>query len=223
MEDRMPMVDNMGEQHIACVLLVDVSGSMGGNRLLELKEGLRAFGSALQQDMQARGCTDVCVISFSDSVQTEIPFCPASGYNAPEWLTAGGLTSLNQAILAGLEAIEERKSLYKSLGVSYYRPWMFLLTDGAPTDNEYEGVAKQKLSEAINGKKVIFFPMGIGENADMAKLASYSGGRVMRATAEHFKDAFVWVSNSISVVANSFQASKVDLPPTPEGIQIEIL
>ena len=133
------VVDNVGERHIACVLLVDTSGSMAGASINELNQGLLEFGNALDQDEHARGVADVCVISFNSNVETVVPFCPAANYSAPT-LSAGGLTSMNEAVIAGLDAIEERKQLYRQLGCSYYRPWMFLLTDGEPTDQNMEGL-----------------------------------------------------------------------------------
>ncbi len=227
MEDKMPMSyedmipQNIGEKHVACVLLVDVSGSMSGRPIAELNEGLQEFGRALAQDAQARGCADVCIISFNSGIQMEVPFCPAANYMAPR-LFAGGLTCMNQAILEGLNAIEERKSLYKSYGIPYFRPWIFLLTDGEPTDTEHERIAKQKLWEAINGKRVNFFPMGIG-NANISKLKSYTAdgkGMVMKASEKEFKEAFVWLSSSISTVTNSTGESAVQPPQMPPMIEI---
>ena len=74
---------NFGEKHIACVLLVDVSGSMSGDAIRELNEGLRVFGEALQSDSKAYGCADVCVVSFGSTVQQVVPFCPAAEYVPP--------------------------------------------------------------------------------------------------------------------------------------------
>ena len=95
---------NYGEKHIACVLLVDVSGSMSGDAINELNEGLRVFGEALKSDSKAYGCADVCVISFGSAVEQVVPFCPAAEYVAPV-LTAGGLTVLNEAVITGLDMI----------------------------------------------------------------------------------------------------------------------
>ena len=53
------MIENTGERHIACVLLVDISGSMAGASIEELNQGLREFGNALGQDEHARGVADV--------------------------------------------------------------------------------------------------------------------------------------------------------------------
>lgn len=74
---------NHGEKHIACVLLVDISGSMSGQPMEELNRGLQEFAQALQEDDKAYGCADVCVISFASQVRTVVPFCAAADYQAP--------------------------------------------------------------------------------------------------------------------------------------------
>lgn len=216
---------NHGEKHIACALLVDTSGSMTGQAIDELNEGLRIFGEALQEDSKAYGCADICVISFDSTVQTVVPFCAAADYMVPT-LGARGLTAMNEGIITALDAIEMRKQEYKDIGVDYWRPWLFLLTDGIPTDDEYEADARQRLQEALQQKKINFFPMGIGSGADIATLKSYTkdgNGMVLRAAKENFKEAFVWLSSSMSVISNSDPSLKnTPLPETPRTIVIEL-
>lgn len=215
---------NHGEKHIACVLLVDTSGSMFGRPMDELNQGLREFALALQEDDKAYGCADVCIISFNTEVKTIVPFCAAADYSAP-CLSAEGLTAMNEAIITGLDAIEMRKQEYKNIGVDYWRPWMFLLTDGMPTDNGLEGDARRRLQEALQRKKINFFPMGIGD-ADIPTLKSYTldgSGLVLRAEKSRFKEAFVWLSRSMVVASHSNPyADHVDLPPTPATISIAL-
>ena len=216
---------NFGEKHIACVLLVDVSGSMSGQAIQELNEGLRLFGEALQSDSKAYGCADVCVVSFGSTVQQVVPFCPAAEYTPPV-LTAGGMTAMNEAIITGLDYIELRKQEYKDVGVDYWRPWVFLLTDGAPTDNEFYQDAQQRLQEALGNKKINFFPMGIGAGASIQTLKKYTKdgcGMVLKASKENFQEAFVWLSSSMSVISNSDPSmNKVDLDPLPKSITVEL-
>lgn len=216
---------NPGEKHIACVILVDTSGSMSGQPIQELNEGLRAFGEALQADSHASGVADVCVINFNTNVSVEVPFCPASDY-VPPVLSAGGLTAMNEAIITGLDAIDQRKQEYKQTGTDYYRPWMFLLTDGVPTDSEYDADAHQRIQEALANKKVNFFPMGIGSGVDTQKLKSYTlnqSGAILRAEKNHFREAFVWLSSSMSVVSQSMPGQeKTELPPTPSTLTIDL-
>ncbi|MDO5401024.1 MAG: hypothetical protein Q4F17_08600 [Eubacteriales bacterium] len=216
---------NSGEKHIACVLLVDTSGSMNPHAIVELNEGLREFGAALQSDSKACGCADVCVISFDSEVREVVPFCPAASFQPPQ-LTANGWTSMNQAIITGLDAIELRKQVYKDLGVAYWKPWIFLLTDGEPNDNEFKSAALNRLHDALDRKKVTFFPMGIGGEANIPLLKQYTHdgcGPVLKATKSNFKEAFVWLSSSMSVISNSNPTmTNVDLDPIPRSISIEL-
>lgn len=225
--DPLPVV-NHGERHVPAVLLVDNSGSMAGKPIEELNEGLKEFGKALQEDSLALGRAEVCVISFNSTVQTEMSFRPAEEYEAPE-LSANGLTAFNQAIEEGLNAIEERKAEYRDQGISYYRPWLFVLTDGAPTDEEEFGdVAKARLQHAIRDKRVVYMPMAISR-ADTKKLQEYYPEEtpskvVLKADAENFKEAFVWLSQSLSVVSHSDPtvSDSINLPPTPSIITVGI-
>lgn len=224
-EDLMPPV-NCGERHVAVIILVDISGSMSGKPIEELNQGLIEFRKALEEDSLAMGRADVSIISFNSNVQTEMGFRPAAEYEAPH-LTASGGTSLNGGIITGLDAVESRKGEYRAEGVDYYRPWVFLLTDGAPTDSDLESEAKSRLRSAIENKKVVFMPMGIGANADIRKLQSYYPENaktkpVLKADANNFKEAFVWLSKSIGVVSHSDPtvSDQVNLPPTPSIITV---
>lgn len=216
---------NSGEKHIACVLLVDTSGSMNPDAIVELNEGLQEFARALQSDSKAYGCADICVISFDSQVNEVVPFCPAASFQPPQ-LTAGGWTRMNEAIITGLDAIEIRKQEYKDLGVAYWKPWIFLLTDGEPNDNEYKSAALTRLHDALDRKKVTFFPMGIGPDANIPLLKQYTKdgcGMVLKATKQNFKEAFVWLSSSMSVISNSNPTmANVDLDPIPRSISIEL-
>ncbi len=227
MKDPLPVI-NQGERHIPAVLLVDISSSMDGEPIDELNRGLIEFGVALHEDELALGRADVSIISFNSNVHTEIGFRPAVDYQAPH-LYAGGSTSLNHAIEEGIKAIEARKEDYRAQGISYYRPWLFVLTDGAPTDLLWEERATRKLRKAIMDKKLTYLPMGIGPYADIVKLQSYypenaKAKPVLKADAKNFKEAFVWLSNSIGVISNSDPLidNEVALPPTPAQITVGI-
>ena len=109
-----------------------------------------------------------------------------------------------------------------------WNTWLFLLTDGEPTDTEKEKTVKKRLKEAIRNKQVVYMPMGIGQ-ANTAELQSYyptesSEKPVLKADTEHFKQAFVWLSRSLSVVAQSDPnvSNTVKLPPTPDYITVGI-
>lgn len=220
---------NPGERHIAAVIVVDTSTSMMGHPIEELNQGLIQFGNALKEDKFALGRAEVCVISFNSTVQIEQDFTPAIDYTAPV-LSAGGLTVLNEAIDVALDTLEERKELYRQTGIDYYRPWLFILTDGSASDREKEDTTKSRLKSAIANNKVVYMPMGIGENnADILKLQEYYPNdaqtkTVLKADEKHFKEAFVWLSKSVIAISNSDPkvSDQVQLPPTPSIITVGV-
>src|SRR5262249_47642535 len=129
-----------------------VSG--GTTRIDLLNEGLRAYQADVMKDSLAAQRVEVSVITFGGSVQTVIPFVAAHEFPPPT-LTANGETPMGAAILQAIEAVQERKRLYKQNGLHYYRPWIFFSTDGEPTD-EWQAAAA-KVREGEKNKQFAFF------------------------------------------------------------------
>ena len=100
---------------------------------------------------------EISVISFGP-VTEETSFCSATEFNAPI-LEASGSTPMGEAIEVAVETLRSRKNLYKSGGVAYYRPWVFLITDGAPTDSTDN--AQRLIAEAEEKKEFMFFAVGV--------------------------------------------------------------
>ena len=199
--------ENMGEPHLAAAVVVDRSISMMGHKIEQLNNGLKALEKALKEDPLACGRVEICVISFGSTVEIKQEFKPVSEYVAPE-LVPDGLTAMNEAIDTALDKLEERKRLYKEYGIDYYRPWLFLLTDGKASDSEREDAVTERLRNAIKNRKVVYMPMGIGENADLKKLQAYyppeeKSKIVLKAEGDFFKEAFVWLGNSLTAITES--------------------
>jgi len=209
-------IENGGEMHLPCVVLVDTSESMASVKD-KLRDGLIALADSL--DAQARGRVEFCVIGFDDDAHILIPFGPAYDFEAPK-LTFGGLTAMHAAVDLGLEELEARKAQYRANNTLYYRPWMFLLTDGGANDKD--NGAFERLLQSQRDKHCTFFPVAIGEYADKDLLKSLKAeGLVLTASKENFKGAFVWLSNSLSRTSGSMPGQKVVLPK-PVDYQLEV-
>ena len=129
---------------------------------------------------------------------------------------------MNEAILKGLEVIERRKKTYKSSGIMYYRPWMFLLIDGYATDPELEDEAIKTLRDYQSRDKVTFFPMALGDDVDLGKLSEYTAdgtGIVFKAAKDNFASCFGWLGTSIVTVINLKPGQLISLPPVPKEMQ----
>ena len=209
-------IENGGETHQPCVVLVDTSTSMGSVKD-QLQGGLEALAEAL--DEQARGRVEFCVISFDDEARILVPFGPAYDFETPR-IDCGGMTAMHAAVELGLGEIEARKKQYKANGTAYYRPWMFMLTDGGANDADNGSFAL--LLQSQRDRHCTFFPVGIGEQVDKDLLKSLKeDGKILTASKENFKGAFVWLSNSLIRTSSSNPGQSIILP-APADFQLEI-
>src|SRR6266568_8254214 len=121
---------NNPDPRCPCILLLDTSGSMDGAPVDALNQGLQAFQADINQDNLARRRVDVAVVTFGNGgVQTVQDFVTVSQFKAPT-LSAGGVTPMGEAINRALNMLRDRKAQYKANDIQYYRPWVFMITDG---------------------------------------------------------------------------------------------
>ncbi len=203
--NRQFQLSNLTEPHLPCVLVLDISASMSGSPIAFLNRALARAAEVITEDSIARGRVEVCLITFGSSVQVEVPF-QLSGQYAPKKLFAGGLSSLNTALIMALDEIEKRVEAYLASDVVCCTPWIFLLSDGYPSDMERFEEACGKLHQKIIDKKVNFFPMAVG-NADVDFLRRYfppeMEGPVLNGTMEELEDVLTWFAGQVSESSHS--------------------
>ena len=134
----------------------------------------------------------------------------------PPVLDANGGTPMGEAVQRTLALLRERKEIYKQNGLDYFRPWMFVITDGKPTDKGWEAVAEQVKQEEMR-RGVIFYGVGV-EKADLKVLTRFSDVRPpLRLKGLAFGDLFMWLSKSLSAIAHSRPGEQAPLPPVGWG------
>ncbi len=201
------------EPRCPCVLLLDTSGSMQGAPLAALNQGLQAFRDDLTLDPLASRRVEVAVVTFNTEVDVVQDFVTADQFQPP-LLTAHGMTHIGAAINKALDMIQARKAQYRANGIAYYRPWVFLITDGAPQGEPDDMVAQaaRRVQEDEAAKRVAFFAVGV-ENADMSRLTGIAVRTPVKLIGLNFVEMFVWLSASMQKVSQSQLDEQVALPP----------
>ena len=118
---------------------------------------------------------------------------------------------MGKAIEKALELLEKRKQDYKNFDIQYYRPWIFLITNGQPTDNWQD--AAKKIEEAETNGKLLFFAVGV-RDADMETLSEISVCPPKKLNGLDFQSLFKWLSFSLQQVSVSKIGEKNKLPAT---------
>jgi uncharacterized protein YegL len=184
-----------------------VSG--GTTRIDLLNEGLVTLKDTLSADSLASKRAELAIVTFGGTVNVLQEFVTAEHFQPPQLRASGG-TPMGQAIITGLGMVATRKATYRTNGISYYRPWIFLITDGGPDDG-WQGAAQQvKQGEA--SKSFAFFTVGVeGSNFDV--LAKISTRAPVKLKGLNFRELFLWLSQSMQSVSQSSPGDKVSLPP----------
>jgi uncharacterized protein YegL len=216
LEDAVEFAENP-EPRCPCVLLLDTSGSMSGAPIDALNAGLQTFCTELNKDNLARKRVEVAIVSFSSQVKIIQDFVTADRFEAPT-LIAQGLTSMGTGINQALDLIADRKLQYRNNGVTYYRPWVFMITDGEPQGESesaiQEGIAR--IQDDETNKRVAFFAVGV-ESANMKRLSEIVVRSPLKLKGLNFQELFIWLSASMQRVSNSKPDEQVPLPPPGWG------
>jgi glycosyltransferase, group 2 family len=200
----------------ATILALDVSGSMDGDPIKQLKAGALKFIRTVKEDDIASASLELAIVLFGgDNAKLLVPFTNLSDDNV-NWheiisnIDADGSTPMGEAVELSLNLLEKRKEEYKNNGVSYYQPWFVMITDGEPTDSEWEKAAR-RLYNAEQNKRV--FPMVVGtEDADFYNLEKFVSEPIQLEGLK-FQEFFSWLSASMSRVSTSVVGEEVTLPP----------
>lgn len=196
-----------------CVLLLDTSGSMEGAALNSLNEGLRAFQQDLKEDGLASRRVEIAIVTFGQGGFRKMQDFTSAGQFVAPILQAGGSTPMGEAIMLALDMVEARKKSYKDAGISYYQPWVFMITDGAPNDSSPWREAAKRVQAQMNDKALLFFGVGV-EGADMQVLSNITS-RTIKLDGLKFRELFLWLSQS-QKRASAAKVGAVDQTPLPK-------
>ena len=156
------------------------------------------------------------IVTFGNGGVKHVQDFVTAGEFTPPVLEAGGQTPMGEAITLGLNLLRARKEVYKKNGVPYYRPWVFLITDGAPTDDWASAARLVHAEEAANA--LAFFAVGV-QGAEMEKLRQIAPPtRVpIQLQGLQFVEMFLWLSRSQQRVSGGKVGEQTALEPAGWG------
>lgn len=205
-------------------LLVDTSGSMSGEPIEAVKNGVQLLVSTLRQDPHALETAYLSVIGFGSEASVLTPLTELAAFQAPA-LTASGTTSMGGALRLAAQRIDEEVSRTTAETKGDWKPLLFLLTDGNATDDLKGGI------EALRQRKVgTVVACAAGHQVDEQSLKSITEIVLRLDTADSATIGafFRWVSASIAVGSQKVeQAGKemlgiADLPAPPKEINLVV-
>lgn len=200
-------------------LVIDTSGSMAGENIEAVRQGIKFVVSELRSEPSALETACLSIITFGGTAQQVSPLVDLVAFQEPT-IDAGGSTPLGEALEVLLECIsrEVRSSTPTQKGDG--KPLIFLMTDGEPTD-EWKPNAQKLKKRRFN---VVCCAIGTGvENATLKEI---SDQRILikSASPDDLKTFFKWVTMSIKTVSESVNGNPsgapTNLPPPPPQITI---
>jgi uncharacterized protein YegL len=206
------------EQKCPCILVLDVSGSMSGNPITQLNEGLQKFQSDIMNDPIAKKRLEVGIVTFESSVNVVQEPKLIDQFQMP-YLETGGSTMLVDGVREAIKLVEKRKSWLRETGQNFYRPYVVLITDGQPDGGQDVNGLGTEIRQGVNGKHFNFWAFGVeGANMEMLKSISDPSTPPLYITNCDFAGFFKWLSNSMDKISKSKSGDKIDLTPENPGL-----
>jgi len=214
---------NNPNTRIPICIALDVSGSMDGKKIDELNRGVNIFLKTIFEDEITRYSADIAILTFGGTVEKVLDFGAVEDIKLPKFLARGG-TPMGEAVLEALDMLEDRKKQYQKNAVTYWQPWLVLMTDGAATDGEHAipnkvAMAAEKTCDLVKNKKLTLFSIIIepGTPDELEKFC----GKLAPLDGVKFEEFFVWLSQSVSVVSESSPGTRLKLPDPTSWTTIE--
>ncbi|WP_353482173.1 VWA domain-containing protein [Haliscomenobacter sp.] len=205
-------------------LLLDTSGSMNGEPIEAVKNGVQVMISTLRQNPQAIETAFISIITFDSAAQQLIPLTELASFQMVD-LKASGTTALGDALTLLSNRINnevEKTTLDKK---GDWKPIVFIMTDGVPTDDWKVGLNAFKQC-----KTAFTIACGAGSGADVNVLKAITDNVISLDSADSHSISkfFQWVTASIGVSSTKVEESGAevtvlkDLPPPPSELNLVV-
>lgn len=159
-----------GQQVLPFYLVCDESGSMSGSPIDAINAALPELHQEIGANPVVADKTQFCIIGFSDDAEVLLPLSDLSQVTELPILETRGGTSFASAFQLLKAQIDSDVAALKQGGNRVYRPVVFFLTDGYPTDSSWSQ-EYATLTDKANPLRPNIVAFGIGE-ADGAVISA---------------------------------------------------
>jgi Ca-activated chloride channel family protein len=174
------------KRHTNVYLVVDVSGSMRGEKIQGAQEALRIFVDQIEGDLERVG-----LIEFSSQVYETVPLGELKNnrphlLNAIEALEVGGDTSLLDAVDLAYESLQDRADAERINAV-------VVMTDGLENHSDISLSRLLRKLETQENVPVVVFCIGYGKDADrntLQRIAEATGGQLREGDLETIRELY---------------------------------
>ncbi len=205
-------------------LVLDTSGSMMGEPIEAVKNGVQIMISALRQDPHAIETAHLSVITFDSSARQAVPMTDLSSFQMPD-IQATGVTAMGEALRLVADCIDRDVAKTTAETKGDWKPMVFLFTDGLPTDDLDAGLNEFRKRKVAC---TVACAAGGGADTDVLKKITENVLKIDVMDSQSISQFFAWVTASIGVSSTSVESTGKeavdlnDLPPPPSELNIVV-
>lgn len=194
---------------------------MYGEPIEAVKQGVKSVVSELRSDPQALETAYLSVITFDSSARQVVPLTEVMQFQEPT-IQAGGATAMGEALEVLKDCIDTEVHKTTQTQKGDWKPLVFILTDGWPTDVDTFERAAAHIKDL---KAANIIACGAGPDVETSYLKQITDNVMMMngMGPGDYAKFFDWVSGSIIASSNSLDAkpgAAIELAPPPKGFVV---
>jgi uncharacterized protein YegL len=201
----------MYSRRLPVYLLLDISESMAGPAIEAITQAVETLVKELIATPQSAETTHLSVITFSRVANQVTPLTDLMRFQTPK-LSARPGTGMGAALRLLMDCIQREVVTTSETIKGDYKPLVFLLTDGQPTDRWEEAAALVKQSCASG--KINLVAVGCGPDVDFGVLSKITDVvlKMPKLMPDTIHKSFVWISSSIKMASARLDRSEENNP-----------
>lgn len=212
----------MANRRLPVYLLIDCSESMAGPAIESVSKGVDSLVSELRGNPLALETAYLSVITFSRYAKQDVPLTEVMAFQPPKFSVRPG-TAFGAALQLLVQCVNREVVKTTPTTKGDYRPLVFLLTDGQPTDDWQAAADMIKNARAPSIANI--YAIGCGPDVDAAVLRRVTDIVLLmpELTPEKFKKFFVWLSASVQTASQRVESGGMGKDGTPDMLGLSSL